>query len=344
MITIKSFAAIDIGSNAMRLLVSNIVEQEGKDTQFNKSSLVRVPIRLGQDVFTVGEISDENIDRMIDAMKAYKLLMKVHKVERYKACATSAMREADNNRDIVEIIQQEADIQIDIIDGKKEAAIIASSDLKEYIATDKTYLYVDVGGGSTEFSLFSNGKIIASKSFKNGTVRMLNNMVNEIVWVEIEKWIKLNTAPFEDITMIGSGGNINKLFKMTGKQQDKPLTFLGLNAQYAMLNKMTYDQRISELALNPDRADVIIPATKIYLNAMKWSGARHLYEPKIGLSDGIVKAMYYGRIKTSKSKVFRNNSKFGLISFKRLNLSCGVKARLFSIFSLTTNSISMSWL
>jgi exopolyphosphatase / guanosine-5'-triphosphate,3'-diphosphate pyrophosphatase len=280
----------------MRLLVSNIVEQEGKDTQFNKSSLVRVPIRLGQDVFTVGEISDENIERMIDAMKAYKLLMKIHKVEKYKACATSAMREADNNRDVVEIIQREADIQIDIIDGKKEAAIIASSDLKEYISTDKTYLYVDVGGGSTEFSLFSNGKIIASKSFKNGTVRMLNNMVNEIVWVEIEKWIKLNTALFEDITMIGSGGNINKLFKMTGKQQDKPLTYLTLNAQYAMLNKMTYDQRISELALNPDRADVIIPATKIYLNAMKWSGARHLYVPKIGLSDGIVKAMYYGRI------------------------------------------------
>lgn len=296
MITIKSYAAIDIGSNAMRLLVSNIVEQDEKDTQFNKSSLVRVPIRLGQDVFTVGEISDENIERMIDAMKAFKLLMKVHKVERYKACATSAMREADNNSDVVEIIQREADIQIDIIDGKKEAAIIASSDLKEYIATDKTYLYVDVGGGSTEFSLFSNGKIIASKSFKNGTVRMLNNMVNEIVWVEIEKWIKLNTALFEDITMIGSGGNINKLFKMTGKQQDKPLTYLGLNAQYAMLNKMTYDQRISELALNPDRADVIIPATKIYLNAMKWSGARHLYVPKIGLSDGIVKAMYYGRI------------------------------------------------
>ena len=296
MINIKRYAAIDIGSNAMRLLVSNIVEQEGKDTQFNKSSLVRVPIRLGQDVFTVGEISDENIERMIDAMKAFKLLMKVHKVERYKACATSAMREADNNSDVVEIIQREADIQIDIIDGKKEAAIIASSDLKEYIATDKTYLYVDVGGGSTEFSLFSNGKIIASKSFKNGTVRMLNNMVNEIVWVEIEKWIKLNTAPFEDVTMIGSGGNINKLFKMTGKQQDKPLTYLGLNAQYAMLNKMTYDQRISELALNPDRADVIIPATKIYLNAMKWSGSRHLYVPKIGLSDGIVKAMYYGRI------------------------------------------------
>lgn len=295
MITIKTYAAIDIGSNAMRLLVSNIVEQAGKETQFNKSSLVRVPIRLGQDSFTVGEISDENIERMIDAMKAYKLLMKVHKVEKYKACATSAMREANNNTEIVEIIEREAQIKIDIIDGKKEAAIIATSDLKEYISTDKTYLYVDVGGGSTEFSLFSNGKIVASKSFKNGTVRMLNNMVNEVVWVEIEKWIKINTAPFENITMIGSGGNINKLFKMTGKQQDKPLSYLNLNAQYSMLNAMTYDQRITELGLNPDRADVIIPATKIYLNAMKWSGARYIYVPKIGLSDGIVKAMYYDR-------------------------------------------------
>ncbi|GGD29054.1 Ppx/GppA phosphatase family protein [Flavobacterium orientale] len=296
MIKLKTFAAIDIGSNAMRLLVTNIVEQEGKETQFNKSSLVRVPIRLGQDSFTVGEISDENIERMVDAMKAYKLLMKVHKVEKYMACATSAMREANNNTEIIEIIQQEANIKIEIIDGKKEAAIIATSDLKEYISTDKAYLYVDVGGGSTEFSLFSNGKIIASKSFKNGTVRMLNNMVNELVWIEIEKWIKINTAPFENITMIGSGGNINKLFKMTGKQQDKPLSYLNLNAQYAMLNAMTYEQRISELSLNPDRADVIIPATKIYLNAMKWSGARYIYVPKIGLSDGIVKAMYYGRI------------------------------------------------
>ena len=295
MIKIKTYAAIDIGSNAMRLLVSNIVEQAGKETQFNKSSLVRVPIRLGQDSFTVGEISDENIDRMIDAMKAYKLLMKVHKVEKYKACATSAMREANNNTEIVEIIESEAQIKIDIMDGKKEAAIIATSDLKEYISTDKTYLYVDVGGGSTEFSLFSNGRIVASKSFKNGTVRMLNNMVNEVVWVEIEKWIKINTAPFENITMIGSGGNINKLFKMTGKQQDKPLSYLNLNAQYSMLNAMTYDQRITELGLNPDRADVIIPATKIYLNAMKWSGARYIYVPKIGLSDGIVKAMYYDR-------------------------------------------------
>ena len=296
MITIKKYAAIDIGSNAMRLLVTNIVEQPGQPTQFNKSSLVRVPIRLGQDAFTVGDISEENINRMVDAMKAFNLLMKVHKVEKYRACATSAMREANNGVDVVNLIKKKADIKIEIIDGKKEAAIIAASDLKQFINSDKTYLYVDVGGGSTEFSLFSEGKIVVSKSFKNGTVRLLNNMVSEIVWTEIEKWIKTITAPYDEITLIGSGGNINKLFKLSEKHQSKPLSYVYMNSQFQKLNSMSYEQRISELGLNPDRADVIIPATRIYLNAMKWSGARQIYVPKIGLSDGIVKAMYYGKL------------------------------------------------
>ncbi len=280
----------------MRLLICNIVEQDGKEPQFNKSSLVRVPIRLGQDAFTVGEISDENISRMVDAMKAYKLLMKVHKVERYMACATSAMREAYNAAEVVDQIEREADIKIEIIDGKKEASIIAATDLHEFIKPDQTYLFVDVGGGSTEFSLFANGKIVASRSFKNGTVRLLNNMVNEVVWQEIEKWIKSVTDEYEAVTLIGSGGNINKLFKMSGKKQDKPLSFFYVNAQYQFLNNLSYEQRISDLGLNPDRADVIIYAARIYLNAMKWSGARNIYVPKIGLSDGIVKAMYYGKI------------------------------------------------
>ena len=296
MITLKKYAAIDIGSNAMRLLVTNIVEQKGQPPQFNKSSLVRVPIRLGQDAITVGEISDENVQRMVDAMKAFSLLMKVHKVEKYKACATSAMREAYNGTDIVALIKKKTDIKIDIIDGRKEAAIISSSDLKQFINSDKTYLYVDVGGGSTEFSIFSEGKIVTSKSFKNGTVRLLNNMVSEIVWVEIEKWIKNAVAPYDEITIIGSGGNINKLFKLSEKHQSKPLSYVYLNAQFQKLSTMTYEQRITELGLNPDRADVIIPATRIYLNAMKWSGARQMYVPKIGLSDGIVKAMYFGKL------------------------------------------------
>lgn len=296
MIKIKKYAAIDIGSNAMRLLISNVVEQEGKEPQFNKSSLVRVPIRLGQDAFTVGEISEENIDRMVDAMKAFNLLMKVHKVERYMAFATSAMREAYNGKEVVELIKKKADINIEIIDGKKEATIIASTDLHHLLKTDQTYLFVDVGGGSTEFTLFADGKMINSRSFKAGTVRLLNDMVHDVVWDEIEKWIKANTKDYEEVTLIGSGGNINKLFKMSGKQQEKPLSYIYINSQYAFLNSLTYEQRIAELGLNSDRADVIIHATRIYLNAMKWSGARQIYVPKIGLSDGIVKAMYYDKI------------------------------------------------
>lgn len=296
MLKIKKYAAIDIGSNAMRLLVANIVEQEGKETQFSKSSLVRVPIRLGQDAFTVGEISEENIDRMCDAMKAFSLLMKVHKVEQYKAFATSAMREAYNGKEVTEIIKKKTGVKIEIIDGKTEATIIASTDLHHLLKTDQSYLFVDVGGGSTEFTLFSNGTMIASRSFKAGTVRLLNDMVHEVVWDEIEKWIRTNTVDYDDVTLIGSGGNINKLFKMSGKAQDKPLSYIYINSQYAFLNSLTYEQRISELGLNSDRADVILHATRIYLNAMKWSGARNIYVPKIGLADGIVKAMYNGKI------------------------------------------------
>lgn len=296
MFKIKKYAAIDIGSNAMRLLIANIVEQDGKETQFNKNSLVRVPIRLGQDSFVIGEISNDNIERMEDAMNAFRLLMKVHKVEKYMAFATSAMREANNANEVIDIIKKKSDIKIEIIDGEKEAAIIASTDLHYLLKTDKTYLYVDVGGGSTEFSLFSNGKIVASKSFKAGTVRLLNELVRESVWNEMEQWITENTKDYDEVSLIGSGGNINKIFKMSAKMQDKPLSFIYLNSQYALLNSLTYEERITELGLNPDRADVIVLATQIYLNAMKWSGARNIYVPKIGLSDGIVKAMYYGKI------------------------------------------------
>lgn len=295
-INIKKYAAIDIGSNGMRLLIANIVEQEGKETQFNKSSLVRVPIRLGQDSFTIGKISDENISRMIDAMNAFRLLMKVYKVEKHMAFATSAMREANNAQKVIDIIKKETKIKIEVIDGKKEALIIASTDLHHLLKSDKTYLYVDVGGGSTEFSLFSNGKLIVSKSFKAGTVRLLNGIVTTSLWQEMESWIKEKTKEYDNIILVGSGGNINKIFKMSGKMQDKPLSFLYLNSQYSYLNSLTYEQRIFELALNPDRADVIIPALQIYINAMKWSGAGSIYVPKIGLSDGIVKAMYYNKV------------------------------------------------
>ncbi len=296
MINIKKYAAIDVGSNAMRMLIMNVVEQPGKEPVFNKSSLVRVPIRLGQDVFTVGEISDENISRMIDAMKAYKLLMKVHKVEKYEVFATSAMREAYNAEDVVEAIKEETGIKINVIGGKKEAAIIASTDLKEYIQTEKTYLFVDVGGGSTEFTLFHKGEIIGQKSFKIGTVRLLNNLVNEVVWTELEKWIKQLTNTVSDISLIGSGGNINKIFKMSGNPMGVPLSLEYIENQYKTLSDLSFDELVSDLHLNDDRADVIVPALRIYLSAMKWSNAQWVYVPKIGLSDGIVKAMYFGKI------------------------------------------------
>ena len=297
MLQIKKYGAIDIGSNAIRLLISNVIIEKNKEPQFKKSSLVRVPIRLGQDAFVSGIISDDNISRMVEAMEAFKLLMKVHNVERYKACATSAMREAENGKNVAEKILKKTGIKIDIIGGKEEAAIISSTDLNELIESDSSYLYVDVGGGSTEFTVFSGGKIITSKSFKMGTVRLLNNKktVNKSIFNEVEKWIKKNTKDLKRLSLIGSGGNINKLFKMSGRTEGKPISFIYLNAQYQFLKQMSFQERISELSLNSDRADVIIPATKIYLSAMKWSGARKIFVPKIGLSDGIIKGLYYNK-------------------------------------------------
>ena len=299
MLEIKKYGAIDIGSNAIRLLVSNVIIDKEKEPQFKKSALIRVPIRLGADAFVGNcEISKDNISRMIDAMEAFKLLMKVHKVDRYKACATSAMREASNGKQVIEEILEKTGVKIDIIGGKEEAAIISSTDLNQLIQGDNSYLYVDVGGGSTEFTIFSKGRIIISKSFKMGTVRLLNNKkaVNKEIFSEVEKWIKKNTKDLKKLSLIGSGGNINKLFKMSGRTEGKPMSYIYLNAQYQFLKQMSYQERISELSLNPDRADVIIPATKIYLSAMKWSQARKIYVPKIGLSDGIIKSLFYSKI------------------------------------------------
>ena len=292
MLTIEKYGAIDIGSNAVRLLISSVHQEDGMTTRFKKTSLVRVPIRLGEDVFKSRKVSQENITRMIDAMQAYQLLMKTHKVVRYKACATSAMREAENGEEIVQLIKEKTGIQIHIIDGKDEAAIIAMTDLHQLINTDATYLYVDVGGGSTEFTLYHNGSNITSRSFKLGTVRLLNDLVSEQVWKDVEYWIKENTENYSRIALIGSGGNINNIFKNSGKSMGKPLSFLYLSSYYKLLNSLTYEERIWQLNLNQDRADVIVPAVRIYLSAMKWSNAREIHVPKIGLSDGIIKSLY----------------------------------------------------
>ncbi len=298
MLEIKKYAAIDIGSNAIRLLIANVIVEKDKEPQFRKSSLVRVPIRLGAEAFVSGKISDINAQRMVEAMEAFKLLMKINNVEKYKACATSAMREAENGKEIAQLILEKTGVQIDIIGGKKEAAIIFSTDLSELIESDASYLYVDVGGGSTEFTIFSKGRIINSKSFKMGTVRLINNKKsdNKIIFKEVQKWVEDNTKNLKKISLIGSGGNINKLFKMSGRTIGKPISYIYLNAQYQFLKNMSFDDRVSELSLNPDRADVIIPATKIYLSAMKWSGARKIYVPKIGLADGIIKSLHRNKL------------------------------------------------
>ncbi len=290
---IRKYAAIDIGSNAVRLLVNNVIEQEDKVASFKKSALIRVPVRLGEDSFTKGAISEENLQRLIKTMQSFDLLMQVYGVEKYMACATSALREAKNGKEVVEKVRNATGVGIEIIDGKQEASIIASTDLKELIKNDRSYLYVDVGGGSTEFTVFRQGELLASKSFKIGTVRILNNLVDETVWNAVQQWITSHFNEDNKVEIIGSGGNINKLHKMSGRKIGQPLSFIWLNAQYHFLNSMEYDDRISELGLNQDRADVIIPAAKIFLSASKWSGAKKIHVPKIGLADGMIKTLYY---------------------------------------------------
>lgn len=303
MLNIERYGAIDIGSNAIRLLIATITEMGEKPPHFKKTSLVRVPIRLGADVFLDGKISKRNIDRMIDAMNAYQLLMNTYEVVRYRACATSAMREANNGEEVVKQIFEATGINIDIIDGEEEATIIASTDLRDLIDSEKTFLYVDVGGGSTEFTVFTSGRVVVSKSFKLGTVRILNDMVRESIWDEVKEWITKHTRKYEKVSLIGSGGNINSIYKASKKKIGKPLSYFFLTDYFEKLKSFTYHERIYELEMNPDRADVIIPATRIYLSAMKWSQAKNIYVPKIGLADGMVKSMYNQKITNNSLKL-----------------------------------------
>ncbi len=293
---IKKFAAIDIGSNAMRLLISNVIETK-EAVHFQKNALVRAPIRLGEDSFTLGEISKKSLKRMIRAMKAFKLLMKVHGVSHYQAYATSALREANNSSDVVESVKKMTGIKIEIIDGRKEAEIISNSKISDFLNTQKTFLFVDVGGGSTEFTIINEGKRVCSKSFKIGTVRLINNLVDDRIWEAIKNWIIKNAKPYHKITLMGSGGNINKLFKLSNIKEGKPLSVIKLNQIFLELESLSYEDRIVKFELNPDRADVIIPAARIYLKALEWSGGQRIYVPKFGLSDGMIKYMHKNKRK-----------------------------------------------
>ncbi len=291
------YGAIDIGSNAIRLLVATCNVFGDEEPLFKKTSLIRVPIRLGQDVFTTGKIGTRNISRMVDSMQSYQLLMNVHGVKSYKAYATSAMREAKNGVAVAKEILDKTGIDIEIIDGTHEAAIIALTDLHAFIDENKVYLYVDVGGGSTEFTLFAHGREVASRSFKIGTVRLLNDMVKKELWDEAEAWIKEVSKSYDRIELIGSGGNINNIFKTSGKVYGKPLSYFYLSSYYDELQTYNYEERVYKLGLNQDRADVIIPACRIYLRSMKWSRAKNIYVPKIGLTDGIIKSIHNNEVK-----------------------------------------------
>ncbi|NCF31295.1 MAG: exopolyphosphatase [Bacteroidetes bacterium] len=280
----------------MRVLISNVVETK-EEVHFQKNALVRAPIRLGEDSFTLGEISKKNLKRMISAMKAFKLLMKVHGVTHYQAYATSALREANNSREVVEQVKKKAGIKIEIIDGRKEAEIISNSKISDFLNTQKTFLFVDVGGGSTEFTFINEGKRVCSKSFKIGTVRLINNLVDDRIWEAIRNWITKNAQPYRKITLMGSGGNINKLFKLSNIKEGKPLSVIKLNQIFLELESLSYEDRIVKFVLNPDRADVIIPAARIYLRALEWSGGQRIYVPKFGLSDGMIKYMHKNKRK-----------------------------------------------
>jgi len=281
------YAAIDIGSNAVRLLIADITLNDN-GYGFKKNTLVRVPLRLGDDAFLDHKISSKKIDDLVKTMSAFKNLMDVYHVSKYLACATSAMREAENGRDIIKKIKDVADIDLEIIEGQREANIIYSNHIEQNLDSKKSYLYIDVGGGSTELSVFLNKQPIASKSFNIGTIRILDNQDKDETWEEMKVWVKENTKDLKNLAGIGTGGNINKLFRMSGEKEDMPLTFLKLKTLYNELNSYSLKERITLMKLNQDRADVIIPACEIYLTLMKWTGIKQIYVPKVGMVDGII--------------------------------------------------------
>ena len=286
--TIRKLAAIDIGSNAVRLLISSVIKRPN-DILYKKISLVRVPLRLGEDVFSKGKLSKKSIKKLSEALKAFKLLMILHRVDAFKAVATSAMREALNSSKIIDDIFKSHDILIDIISGKDEATIIANVFLKSKLNFSNHYLYVDVGGGSTELNIIIDDKIVKSKSFKIGTVRALKNNIDKNEWISFENWIVENTVGKQNIIVIGSGGNASKILKISNKKTTEIIDYNELIGIENLIKNLNFNQRVADLQLNPDRADVIIPAIKIYLLAMSKCKSKSFIVPRIGLADGIIR-------------------------------------------------------
>lgn len=284
------YAAIDIGSNAVRLLIADIIENNGS-VSFKKNTLIRVPLRLGDDAFIQHHISEKKTNDLVKSMQAFRNLMDVYKVTDYLAYATSAMREANNGEEVAALIKQEAQIDLEIIHGSKEAKVIYASHADQNIDKSKNYLYVDVGGGSTELSLFSTGQLMASKSFNIGTIRILDNQDSEETWNEMKDFIREHTRGFKQLAGIGTGGNINKLYRLAEEENDAPMSFTKLKSLYTYLTSFSLKDRINVLGLNQDRADVIIPACEIYLTVMKNAGIKSIYVPRVGMVDGIIQLL-----------------------------------------------------
>lgn len=290
---ITKLAAIDVGSNAMRLLVNTIYD-DNKTLVFNKTSLVRAPIRLGREAFTENEISAENLDRMVKAMSAFRLLMEVHGIQDYRAFATSAMREIKDSKKVLNRIKSKAGINLEIIDGHKEGNIIFETELKEYVHDENNYLYVDVGGGSTEITILVHGKVLTSRSFRVGTVRWLEGKVDaSYLRKKVKPWIEENCKGLEKTELIGTGGNINHIFKQSQNKPGVPLSYNFLNTQRKSIAAMDFEDRLTHYNMKPDRADVIVPALEIYCAIMRFSGSKKIHVPKIGLADGMIQWMYH---------------------------------------------------
>jgi exopolyphosphatase / guanosine-5'-triphosphate,3'-diphosphate pyrophosphatase len=285
-------AAIDIGSNAARLLITDVMQDEKGKPVFSKINLVRVPLRLGMDVFADGKISAKRTGMILQTMKAYKHLMNAYDVEHMKACATSAMRDASNANDILRKIKMETGIDIEVISGSDEAAFVYENHVAETLDTENNYLYIDVGGGSTEATCFSKGKLIFKQSFNIGTIRLLKGMIDESQWDEMKNTIKRHTKGLANMVAIGSGGNINKVFSLSKKKDGKPISLETLREYYREFSAFPVQERMLRYNLREDRADVIVPALQIYINVMRWADAEMIYVPKIGLADGLIQHLY----------------------------------------------------
>lgn len=284
-------ASIDIGSNAIRLLVKNVFPYDGS-VQYQKETLIRVPLRLGREAFIDRVISEEKRGKLLKAMEGYRSMMEVFDVENYQACATSALRDARNGEEIVQSISQQCGIDTQIISGKEEAQILYSMDISRELDPDKPCLYIDVGGGSTEISLFADNRFQESQSFPIGTIRLLSDLVDQQEWDELRQWLKGVRDKYGSLYAIGSGGNVNKLVKMYGKKKKKRMSYSNILEAHEELNKHTYEERIRLMELKPDRADVILPAAAIFKNIMAWAGIKKIYVPTIGLADGLIKQLY----------------------------------------------------